>query len=95
MRTASPLQVGVIYHVLMGMAGEALAAMLAGVGQREEPSQGPLFISVKDASSRYPVSRSFLYEHGEKEGIVTRPTGNGGKVVVDVRALERWLKRAR
>lgn len=94
-RTASPPQLGLIYHVLMGMAGEALAAMLPGVGQREEPSQGPLFITVKQASSRYPVSRSFLYEHGAKEGIVTRPTGNHGKVVVNARALEQWLSQRR
>lgn len=69
--------------------------MLPTMGQREEPSQGPLFITVKAASTRYPISRSFLYEKGEEAGLVTRPTGNGGKVVVNVHALEQWLKGAR
>lgn len=58
------------------------------VGQPKKPSQRG-FISVKEAHARYPISRSFLYSTGEKEGIVTRPTGK--KVVVSVEALERWL----
>ena len=63
------------------------------MGQSDEPSQGHLFITVSEASTRYPISRSFLYERGQEEGIVTRPTGGAGKVVVNVAALERWLGR--
>lgn len=98
-RRSSPQQLVLLHYVLATLAGNALARVtvtMGGgveVGQDAKPSQGPLFISVADASTRYPVSRSFLYESGEKEGVVTRPTGNRGKVVVNVRALERWLGR--
>lgn len=62
--------------------------VIAQVVQPEKPSQ-PSFISVSAACRKYPVSRSFLYERGEAEGIVTRPSRR--KVVVNVEALERWL----
>src|SRR6266852_3003813 len=56
-------------------------------GRCNKASQAP-FCSIRSACTRYPVSRSFLYERGEREGIVTRPTGR--KAVVDTAALERW-----
>lgn len=99
LRESKPPQAALLYQMLLGLSLQALSESLpapaetAALGQSREASQGPLFISVADASTRYPISRSFLYEHGEQEGIVTRPTGTRGKVVVDVCALERWLRR--
>jgi hypothetical protein len=55
-----------------------------------EKASHPTFITVAQACRKYPVSRSFLYERGEREGIVARPSGSR-KLVVNTEALERWL----
>lgn len=74
-------------------AAEQLAAALTRIIEEARltaPTAEKRFCSAKAASAAYPVSKGFLYERGEALGFVHRPLP-GGKVVVDLDALERWL----
>lgn len=77
----------------------ALLAVLAGrfaVAQERarelrEPAAAPArALTVKEAASAFPISRSFLYERGEALGLVNR-TSNG-RVIVLERALREYLE---
>ena len=83
-----------VLALLALLAGRFAVAQIRARELRELATSAPArVLTVKDATTQFPVSRSFLYEHGEQLGILHRPPH--GRVVVIESRLRAYLEGRR
>lgn len=81
---------GEVLELLAFLAGRCAIAQIRARELHEQASAPARDLTIREASSTYPVSRSFLYERGEALGLVHRTPE--GRVIVIERALREYLE---
>lgn len=91
-----PEELELWYETLTRAAAVALVRLMryttGAVEPPDQPEGADRMLKAKEASRLFGVSRSFLYEHGERLGFARRPAGIRG-VRFSERALRQWWEQ--